>query len=162
MANDRETLSALYEGWENYQDHLITALTPLTADQLALRSAPQLRTIGQLAAHIIGARARWFKNFLGEGGDDLKLLTPYGGADQAPITAAELVAGLRITWRVMAAALDRWSADDLAQSFTREYRGETNTLSRRWVVWHLIEHDLHHGGELMLTMGMHGLPTPDI
>ena len=162
MADDRGTLRALYEGWENYQGHLITALTPLTADQLALRSAPQLRTIGQLAAHIIGARARWFKNFLGEGGDDLKPLTPYGGPDQSPITAAELVAGLQITWRVMAAALERWSANDLAQSLTREHRGETNTLSRRWVVWHLIEHDLHHGGELMLTLGMHGLPTPDI
>jgi hypothetical protein len=21
-------------------------------------------------------------------------------------------------------------------------------LSRQWVIWHVIEHDLHHGGEL--------------
>jgi uncharacterized damage-inducible protein DinB len=30
------------------------------------------------------------------------------------------------------------------------------------VVWHLIEHDLHHGGELSLTLGMHGVAAPDI
>jgi uncharacterized damage-inducible protein DinB len=30
-------------------------------------------------------------------------------------------------------------------------------VSRAWVVWHVMEHDLHHGGELSLTLGLHGL-----
>jgi hypothetical protein len=30
------------------------------------------------------------------------------------------------------------------------------------VVWHLIEHDLHHGGEVSLILGMHGLGAPDL
>jgi uncharacterized damage-inducible protein DinB len=93
-----------------------------------------LRPIGQLAAHIIGARARWFRNFLDEGGTQLDSLTVYGGPNQ-PIPAA---------------------------TFTRTYRGEMATLSRRWVVWHLLEHDLHHGGELLLTLAVHRWPTPDI
>jgi uncharacterized damage-inducible protein DinB len=25
------------------------------------------------------------------------------------------------------------------------------------VVWHVLEHDLHHGGEISLTLGMHGI-----
>jgi uncharacterized damage-inducible protein DinB len=25
------------------------------------------------------------------------------------------------------------------------------------VLWHLIEHDLHHGGELSFVLSMHGL-----
>jgi uncharacterized damage-inducible protein DinB len=162
MADHRDTLNELYAGWQHYQSHLIEALAPLTPDQLALQAAPHLRAIGTLAAHIVGARARWFKNFLNEGGDDLTPLTMYGGPDQPVPTAAELVSGLQVTWAVMAAALDRWSADDLAESFTRTRYGETATLSRRWVVWHLIEHDLHHGGELFFTLGMHSLPTPDI
>jgi len=162
MADHRDTLNELYAGWQHYQSHLIEALTPLTPDQLALQAAPHLRAIGTLAAHIVGARARWFKNFLNEGGDDLLPLTMYGGPDQPVPTAAELVSSLQVTWAVIAAALDRWSADDLAESFTRTRYGETATLSRRWVVWHLIEHDLHHGGELFFTLGMHGLPTPDI
>lgn len=162
MADDGDTLAEIIAGWEHYQTHLINAVTPLTVEQLSLCAAPQLRTIGQLAGHIIGARARWFRNFLGEGGSSLAPLTRYGGIDQTAMTAADLVAGLQLTWSVMKDALDLWSADDLAMTFTREYRGETSTLSRRWVVWHLLEHDLHHGGELMLTLGLHGLPTPDI
>ncbi|MBI5568090.1 MAG: DUF664 domain-containing protein [Chloroflexi bacterium] len=162
MADHRDTLTEIYAGWQHYQSHLIDALTPLTPDQLALQAAPHLRSIGSLAAHIIGARARWFKNFLNEGADNLTPLTLYGAPDQPALTTAELVNGLQLTWNVMAAALDRWSANDLAESFTRIRYGETATLSRRWVVWHLIEHDLHHGGELFYSLGMHGLPTPDI
>ncbi len=30
------------------------------------------------------------------------------------------------------------------------YNGEDQTYTRQWVIWHLIEHDLHHGGELPL------------
>ena len=162
MADHHDTLKELYAGWENYQAYLLEALSPLTFGQLALQAAPHLRSIGQLAAHIVGARARWLHDFLGEGGAELNPLTMYGKPDLPTPTAAELVSGLQTTWATLAAALDRWSADDLAQSFSRVRHGETHTLSRRWVIWHLIEHDLHHGGELFFTLGMHGLPTPDL
>ena len=125
MAHDRDTLVEIFAGWEHYQAHLINAVSPLTADQLALQAAPHLRPIAQLAAHIIGARARWFRNFLGEGDASLESLTVYGGSDQPLPTAAELVAGLQVTWSVMKDILDLWSADDLAVTFTRTYRGET-------------------------------------
>jgi hypothetical protein len=32
-------------------------------------------------------------------------------------------------------------------------------LSRAFILYHLMEHDLHHGGELSLTLGMHGLTS---
>jgi uncharacterized damage-inducible protein DinB len=40
--------------------------------------------------------------------------------------------------------------------------GKMYEVSRAWVIWHLIEHDLHHGGEISLTLGMHGLHAIDI
>lgn len=36
---------------------------------------------------------------------------------------------------------------------------EPVTLTRSWVIWHLIEHALH-GGEISLTLGMHELAAP--
>jgi uncharacterized damage-inducible protein DinB len=162
MADHRDTLNEIYAGWEHYQTHLVEALAPLTSDQLALQAAPQLRSIGVLAGHIISARAYWFHQFLGEGTADLVKLMDYDEDDEPPHPAAELVSGLQATWAVMTAAFDRWSADDLAQTFARTRHGETSALSRRWVIWHLIEHDLHHGGELFYSLGMNGLPTPDI
>jgi len=29
-------------------------------------------------------------------------------------------------------------------------------------VSHVLEHDLHHGGEIALTLGTNGLPAPDL
>jgi hypothetical protein len=30
------------------------------------------------------------------------------------------------------------------------------------VTWHVIEHDLHHGGELSFSLGAHNLPAPEL
>ncbi|MBP9501208.1 MAG: hypothetical protein KBF17_03505 [Candidatus Promineofilum sp.] len=40
--------------------------------------------------------------------------------------------------------------------------GRTYVVSRSWVIYHLLEHDLHHGGEVSLIPGMNGLQRPDI
>jgi uncharacterized damage-inducible protein DinB len=59
-------------------------------------------------------------------------------------------------------ALARWVPSDLERTFQEEWRGEKYTFSLQWVLWHLIEHEVHHGGEISLTLGMHGLAAPDI
>ncbi|HEV2239060.1 MAG TPA: DinB family protein [Ktedonobacterales bacterium] len=162
MAIADPTLADFAVEWERYQDLLIGALAPLTAEQLELRAAPHLRSIGDIATHIVGARARWLRRFLGEGGDDLDAIMPWDRAGQPPRTATELVDGLRRTWAALHACLERWTEADLAQHIERQYQGETESLSRRWVIWHLIEHDLHHGGEVSFSLGMHGLAALDL
>jgi len=160
--SEQTALTAFYDGWQQHQTSLTTALAPLTPAQLALRAAADLRSIDTLVRHIIGARARWLHNALGEGGDDL---AAYGAWDrpEAPARpAAELVGGLQATWAVLRACLDRWTAADLAHSFTLTRGNQTGTLSRQWIIWHLIEHDLHHGGELSYVLGMHGIAALDL
>jgi uncharacterized damage-inducible protein DinB len=53
--------------------------------------------------------------------------------------------------------LQRWTPDDLAVEFSRQRPTRTQTFTRQWVIWHLMEHDLHHGGEISLILGSHGL-----
>ncbi len=91
-----------------------------------------------------------------------------GSADLAPMvewdedglahTATELVNGLEITWHMIQSALALWTPADLGQTFSRR----DTSVSRQWIIWHVIEHDLHHGGELSLSLGMHGLAALDI
>jgi uncharacterized damage-inducible protein DinB len=40
--------------------------------------------------------------------------------------------------------------------------GQTETYTRPEVTWHVLEHDLHHGGEIGYSFGMQGLAAPDI
>jgi uncharacterized damage-inducible protein DinB len=35
-------------------------------------------------------------------------------------------------------------------------------LSLRWIVWHVLEHEIHHRGEIFLMLGLLGLEAPDI
>src|SRR4030088_3824667 len=99
MTEDNFTLTMFYTSWKAYQDHIKGALAPLTAEQLELRAAPPLRSIGENALHIIGCRAYWFTDFLGEdGGEEMKV---YEGWNEVALklrgpvpTAAEPTQGL--------------------------------------------------------------------
>ena len=162
MAEDDTLLREFLKEWETYQHQLLTALAPLSSAQLALGVAPQLRTIGVLAAHMIAARVWWFHYVLGEGGPQLAPLVEWDDDGAPQRSADELVGGLAATGEVMQNAIGSWTPADLAEVVRREVRGKERVNKRSWVVWHIIEHDLHHGGEISLTLGRHGLAAPDI
>ena len=46
MADENFTLTTIYDNWKTYQGHIKASVAPLTAEQLTLRAAPHLRTIG--------------------------------------------------------------------------------------------------------------------
>src|SRR5215469_5858079 len=94
MGETNVTLAIVADGWHTYQAGLSSALAPLTPAQLALRAAPQLRSIEELARHIIGVRAGWFHNILGEGDDEFGAYHEWDQPDVRPRTARELVEGL--------------------------------------------------------------------
>src|SRR5919199_1796816 len=101
MAEENSTLETFYENWQLYQDHLKEAIAPLTTEQLALRAAPHVRSIEQIALHIIRARVGWFTEFLGEDGESVKALKRWSERDAPAREAAELVHGLDLSWKLM-------------------------------------------------------------
>jgi hypothetical protein len=58
MSTDVTSLASVYAGWEEDRRRMSMSILPLTDEELALRAAPHLRTIGHLAAHVVAARAR--------------------------------------------------------------------------------------------------------
>jgi uncharacterized damage-inducible protein DinB len=176
LAHDDFTLTTFYTSWKTYQGRLKESLAPLTAGQLALRPGSHLRSVGENALHIVGCRSYWFTTFLGEDGgegmteygrwNEIALMTPVastsggqvepGSASLVP-TASELVEGLDRTWHFIADCLDRWGPAGMRQTFPDDWDGTPVDVSRAWVVWHVLEHDLHHGGEVSVILGMHGI-----
>ena len=69
-----EILPAVFDGWRGYQRSMIRALLPLYEAQLTLRATPHLRSVEEIARHIVGARAYWFYGLLGEGGEEFEIL----------------------------------------------------------------------------------------
>ena len=69
--------------------------------------------------------------------------------------------GWKPNGRVIHAALERWTIADLEEVFPPTFSGEDG-FTRQFVIWYLIEHDLHYGGELSIVLGMHGLRAPEL
>jgi uncharacterized damage-inducible protein DinB len=156
------TLAPFYAGWDRYQSLLTDALAELGAEQLALNASPSLWPVWRLAAHIASTRVFWFRVWLGVDAPTLAQLEPWDEDGEPPRNAAELVQALDASWRMIQDCLDHWTPAMLADEFTRTRPWGPATLTRQWIIWHVLEHDLHHGGELFLTLGMHGLATPDL
>ncbi|HEV2235440.1 MAG TPA: DinB family protein [Ktedonobacterales bacterium] len=102
--------------------------------------------------------------------------------------AAELVAGLERTWQLIERTLARLTPADLEQTFppfddaervrhaqrvepalqpyarmwleAERLDGSVRpTRSRQWIIWSVLQHDIHHGSEIATTLGIHGLPV---
>ena len=167
MSDETLPLATFYKGWAGYQQNLVKMLAPLSAEQLALPTSARHWTLGMVAQHIVGNRVWWFQMWMGEGNPELAPLAHWDPADaveQHPLDAAALVAGLEATWEMIADALARWTAADLARMFSppaamsEEERDAFGDLSRQWIIWHVLEHEMLHGGELSLALGGYGLP----
>ncbi len=159
MTEQAYPLITFYQGWENYQQSLVETIAPLTSEQLALPVASH-HSIGMLLSHMIGARIFWFQVWMGEGNPDLAHLDD----DERPVLeASELISMFEKTWQMISSALTRWTPTDLGQMFqTPDSMGEEERVyfpprTRQWIIWHVLEHEIHHGGELSLALGGYGL-----
>jgi uncharacterized damage-inducible protein DinB len=161
MVEQNINLLSFYKGWDVYQALLIKAIAPLSSDQLALRIAPHLRSVGENVAHIISGRV---SNFLvmGEGGEELAPLEKWDEQGAPLRTAAELISGLEATWQMIQSAIMRWTPANLNDIFEDLQDETVSRFTRQWIIWNTIKHDLHHGGEVSLTLGAHYLDALDL
>ncbi len=116
--------------------------------------------------HIVANRVWWFHGWIGEGSPDLAPIMHWDlGENETPptIEAAELVAAFESTWQMILDALARWTAADLDHVFSppaflseAEQRA-VGERTRKWIIWHVLEHEIYHGGELSLALGTYGL-----
>jgi uncharacterized damage-inducible protein DinB len=152
-----------YEGWADHQRKLVASIRPLTPEQMQLRASPGEWAIWQLASNMAGGRLYWLCRMLGE--DDqgaMPMFADRGWEDdpQHPRTAEEVVDALEKTWGVAEACLDRWSLEHVSEQVTtKDWWGNTVTITPGWVLWRLMSHDMHHGSEISLILRVHGLPT---
>jgi uncharacterized damage-inducible protein DinB len=158
----KSTLEVMYENWKKYNDLLREAIALLTDEQLSLQPAPRMWPLQQVLQHIIGVRAGWFSGTLQDEDEAMTGYMDWGQRESPSRSAVEMVRALDETWAFIEARLQRWTPDDCAQTFPDEYDGEVWQVSRSWVIYHVMEHDLHHGGEASIILGMNGLKGVDI
>jgi uncharacterized damage-inducible protein DinB len=163
------SLSLIYDGWQGYNQSLVNALQPLTPDQLGWRPADHLNSLGETARHISLGRVIWFSRMEAPGSAELVAqidaweTDPDGNHDiledqvLASDQADQLVHWLEISWEMIEQTLDTWTIADLDQTYLHVWNGETYLNSRQWTIYRILSHDIHHGGEISLMLGMQGI-----
>ncbi|HEY3084922.1 MAG TPA: DinB family protein [Candidatus Dormibacteraeota bacterium] len=155
-----------FAGWENHNSLLKKMVAPLNEDQLVLAPREGLWSIRMLACHIVAARAWWWNAWMGEGDAELKsLISMDDDSDVTRPDSQTICNALDKSWHDLRATLERWTEEDLTATFQRpkpNAQGERPWRDRRWIIWHVAEHDVHHGGEISLILGMHGLQGIDL
>ena len=162
------SLESVYEGWGGYQISLTNAITQLKPDQLDWRPSDDHRSVGEVARHIISGRINWFGRMDAPGSE--KAARPISDWETdgdgnrwvaedslTPNDAEQLVTGLEGTWEMIDETLRTWRIADLASTYRNRWNGEMYAPSRQWTVWRIMAHDIHHGGELSLMLGMQGI-----
>jgi uncharacterized damage-inducible protein DinB len=159
------SLATVYSGWDAFQHDLLEAVAPLSPEQWALPVAPTHWSIERLVQHIVADRAWWFYGWMGEDGPDVAAIARWEEDGQPQRSATELLSGLKATWEMIEQTLATRNVADLAYAFgppptlpeaERQFWG---LRTRQWIIWHVLRHDIHHGGELAVGMGGYDLPT---
>jgi uncharacterized damage-inducible protein DinB len=158
----KSTLEVMYENWRTFNDKLRSAIAPLTDEQLKLQPASGMWPVQQLAQHIVSVRAGWFSGTLQDSDPAMDAYMEWGQYESPARSAAEIVRALDETWAFIESRLQRWTPDDCAMTFPDEDDGVVWDVSRSWVIYHVLEHDLYHGGEISLILGMNKLQGVNI
>ncbi len=169
MTHQKMSLRQIYEGWDGHQISLVNAIAPLTSEQLLWRPAENLFSIGEMARHISLGRIVWFLRMGAPGCAELaqQIDSWYEDGDgnqhivesDVPIaaTAVDLVHWLEITGDMVVNTLESWSVADLAKTYRHKWNGDVYDVSRQWTIWRILTHDIHHGGQIALMLGMQGI-----
>jgi len=151
-------LSFVYEGWEGFNRSIVNAVAELTSEQLAFRATPDMRSAEEVAWHIADGRVDWFIRLDAPGSSELAAtIKARDGKPPVDYTNADLVAWLNRTYEMVEATLAQWTVDDLDVTFEQPYQGKVYAVSRQWVIWRIMAHDIYHGGQLSEILAMQGV-----
>jgi len=162
------SLANIYRGWEGYQTSLVHAVTPLTHEQLIWRAATDRRSLGEIVRHISLGRINWFVRMGAPGVDAVAQRVPKWETDpdgvrhivEGAVAADDprrLTEWLELSWHPIQRVLDEWTVADLDTTYAHRWRGQNYLNSRQWTIWRIMAHDIHHGGQLAMMLGMMGV-----
>jgi len=156
----------LFPYWADNRALLVEVVSPLNDEHLEAHPAAGLRSLGDILRHIITTEEFWWRG--GMLGEPFSAWRPEGWEAFADAQKeayrlrrfpdlAAIRQGLEAAHTPVAEFLEATDAVDLCEK-RRSAWGEDNTL--RWILWHLVEHDQHHRGQIYTRMRLLGYDPP--
>ena len=141
--------------WQSVRRGLLDALDEFSDEELYFRPAEGLWSLGEVALHIADAEEGWFDYVV------LRRLPewPQNSSLQAYPSMTGVQKRLDEVHTRTLDFLKPLSPADLDRAIQAPWGSE---FPLHFVLWHVLEHEIHHRGEIFLMLGILGRPAPDV
>jgi uncharacterized damage-inducible protein DinB len=139
--------------WGDIRTGLLDLVDRMEDADLAYVPVPKGWSLGRTLLHIADAEDYWLHCVVA--GSPERWLEKEVGEEPDRATIVDLLAGIH---EESVALLGTLTEADLTRTFA--VQDERRTLE--WIIWHVIEHEVHHRGEISLAFGLLGRTGLDV
>jgi uncharacterized damage-inducible protein DinB len=143
----------LFVHWKEVRNGLLTAIEKLTDTQLNFSPREGLWSLRETVVHIAGTEDGWLRCYTANRWHE----NPPQAADYP--TIASLKALLAKQHSITETQFAENAEATLAQVCSLPWGAQ---VTMGWAVWHVLEHEIHHRGEVYLMLGLMGMEAPDV
>ncbi len=147
-------LADLFSHWETIRSEMIDGVSALTQEQLDWIPTGWKNSIADLLRHISEAELWWLGNVVLKE-NNYRDLT----ATLAPDLKA-IIKELEISHNYVLDVLKSKTFDNFKEIF--QIPGSEKKQSFQWILWHTIEHEMRHRGQIFMLMRMQGITPPNV
>jgi uncharacterized damage-inducible protein DinB len=144
----------MFNHWEQVRQDLLATIDKFKDDELDYNPFQGSWPVGQIMLHIAECEDYWLHGLVRH---ELTPPIDYSLAENGNIAAIKQVLGNAHS-RTMR-FLESLEEQDLEEKYQTRH-GETFSLA--WIIWHVLEHEIHHRGELSLVLGLLGREGLDV
>ena len=145
----------LFFHWEHIRKGLISTINAFTEEDLIYILYPGSWTVGRIMLHIAGAEDYWLRYVVTR---ELIEWPENYTLENYPDKESILQVLGEVHTRTLE-YIEPLDEDDLSAIIKTPWESELPLL---WIIWHVVEHEIHHRGELSLILGTLGREGLDV
>jgi uncharacterized damage-inducible protein DinB len=140
--------------WARFNSDLIRLVDYVPDDKINWSPKPDLWNFRGILLHIAAARDGWLGGEMRDGVDALNVYQTVRSKD-------EIKAAYARTWERLSAVLADQKRLD-AEYETQDPGEPVDMRSGHWIMFHLLEHDIHHRADIFHYLALLDIETPDV
>jgi uncharacterized damage-inducible protein DinB len=146
--------SQMFNHWEQVRADLLTTIDMFSQEELTFVPFKGSWCVGKIMLHIADCENYWLHLVVRH---EIDSWSYFELADYP--TKAAIKEALDRTRKKTLPFIDSLEEADLDEEY-KTPAGEPHTL--RWIIWHVLEHEIHHRGELSMILGLLGREGLDV
>ena len=144
----------LFSHWETIRTEMIDGISALTQEQIDWIPSGWKNSIADLLRHISEAELWWLGNVVLKKNNYRDLTAALAPDSQSIINELEN------SHKYVLDVLNSKTIDNLNEICNVPESDEK--LSLQWILWHTIEHEMRHRGQIFMLMRMQGITPPNV